>query len=174
MKILILTPLFPPDVGDPAHYVKELCTRLAHNGPTLLMYGYLPEAVDGVTMITVDKRQPLWKRLFSYSIALFKVSKDTDCIFINNAPSTELPALIISFFRKRKMILCESDSLAITAAESGLYKIVNYLLKKRCKKIITLPSESVYKKPEILPFSTIEENVIKSHEDWWDAHVKQI
>lgn len=174
MKVLILTPLFPPDIGDPATYVKELATRMTMHETSLLIYGHLPEAVSGVGITAIDKRQWLPKRLVAYTIALFNLSKKADLIIINNAPSTELPALFVSFFVSKKMILCESDSLAIIAVQGGFYKIIHSLLKRRCNTIIVLPYEGLYKKPEVLPFSTTDEKTLATREAWWNNHLKEL
>ena len=174
MKILLLTPLFPPDTGDPAPYVKELAKRLRTHETTILMYGRLPESVAGVTMVTVDKRQWLPKRLLHYTAILFKHAKDKDLVIINNAPSTELPALLVSFFSSKNLLLCESDALATTAALSGFYKIIHHLLKRRCSKTITLPESELYKKSEVLPFQATDEHRAEAHEAWWTNHLQEL
>jgi len=174
MKILLLTPLFPPDTGDPADYVKELAARLTEHEVSVLMYGRLPESVPSATVVAVDKRQWLPLRLLKYAKALWLDSKAAELIIINNAPSTELPALLVSYFRPHKMLLCASDPLATTAAKSGLYKIVHQLLMRRCKKTIILPDGAVYKKPEVLPFTEIDESVYTKREDWWSNHINEL
>lgn len=174
MKILLLTPLFPPDTGDPAPYVKELATRLHTHEVTALMYGRLPESVPNVTIVTVDKRQWLPLRLFKYTAALWLNSKTAELIIVNNAPSTELPALLVSFLRSRKMLLCASDPIATSAAQSGIYKIIHRLLNRRCLKTIVLPSGGIYKKPEVLPFVQNDEHEHTRREAWWNTHIIEL
>ena len=174
MKTLILSPLFPPDVGDPADYVKELASRLPSVDTTLLVYGYLPETVVGVTIKTVDKRQLLLFRLTSYTVSLFKASKNAELIIINNAPSTELPALIVSLFYTKPMLLCTSDPLAAKVSGRGLYGFVHMLLRRRCKKVISLPTDQRYKKAEVLPFATFDDAREVAREVWWQKHLLDI
>lgn len=174
MKILILSSLFPPDPGSQAPYVKELAQRLSTEDTSLLIYGHLPEVVTGVTIEAVDKRRPLLVRLFAYTRALMKKAQEADVIIVNNAPSTELPAIIVSFIHTRKMILCESDPLAKAAAQSGLYKNIHTLLKRRCVKTVTLPEEAFYQKPEVLPFTAVHSDTVQARETWWEAHVKEL
>ena len=174
MKILLLTPLFPPDTGDPAAYVKELATRLKSHQVTVLMYGYLPESIPHVVTVAIDKRQLMPTRLLKYTSALWRHSRTAELIVINNAPSTELPALLVSFLRPNKMLLCDSDPIATTAARSGLYRIIHQLLKRRCKKTIILPDGAVYKKPEVLPFTEIDEDIYTKRETWWDNHLNEL
>ncbi len=173
MRILILTPLFPPDNGDPAAYVKELAARMSGHETQLLIYGHLPESVPGVAITAIDKRQWLLKRLLSYTIALWGATKDVDIVIINNAPSTELPALIVSLLQRRTWIICESDT-RVVASRSGVYKIIHRLLQGRCRKTIRLPDESLYKKPEVLPFIILEPDITTKREVWWEHHLKEL
>jgi hypothetical protein len=175
MRILILSPLFPPDPGDQAVYVKELAEHLSEKDTSLLIYGYLPEKLEGTVAITaVDKRRPLLWRLTTYTILLYKKAKEVDLIIINNAPSTEVPALLVSFFYSKKMLLCESDPLAAVAAKSGFYKAIHTLMVRRCHKIITLPEKSVYEKQELLPFSTLDPDQTNKRAAWWTTHLNEI
>lgn len=175
MKILILSPLFPPDVGDPANYCKELATRLTGHDVTLLIYGYLPESVTGVTIATIDKRHFLPKRLFEYTKRLQREIKGADLIIVNNGPSIELPALLVSLTKAKSMVLCESDSLASSLAiTSRSYKLIHRLFLRHCNRVITLPSQSVYQKPEVLPFVSAARAELEEREVWWAQHIKEL
>lgn len=174
MKTLILSPLFPPDVGDPALYVKELASILPSADTVLLVYGHLPESVTGVSTKTIDKRNVLPLRLFRFTVALFKTSKDADLIIINNAPSTELPALILSFFRSPKMLLCVSDPIANTVSGRGFYGLIHLLLRRNCQKVIILPKDQLYKKAEVLPFITFDTSAEAMRQTWWQKHIADI
>lgn len=174
MKILILSPLFPPDVGDPAEYVKELASRLPAADTTLLVYGYLPETVTGTPVKAIDKRNRLFFRLAHFTFELLKASKNTELIIVNNAPSTELPALIVSLFRPQPMLLCISDSIAANASGRGIYGLVHILLKRRCKKIISLPTDHIYQRAELLPFATFDTTREAARQAWWQKHLTDI
>lgn len=174
MKILILSPLFPPDVGEPASYVKELMRRLEGHSVEALIYGYLPESVPTVQITAVDKRSWVLKRLFTYTRSLFKAQASAEIIILNNAPSIELPLLFVSLFYKRRIILCESDPRASKAAQSGFYKTLHTQVKKRCVKVITLPDQSVYNAPETLPFSEPNPTLLQARASWWSVHVKEL
>ena len=130
--------------------------------------------MTNVTMVTVDKRQWLPKRLMCYTAVLFRHSKTADLVIVNNAPSTELPALFVSFFSSKNLLLCESDPLATTAALSGFYKIIHHLLKRRCSKTITLPEDGLYKKSEVLPFQATDEHRAEAYEAWWNKHIQEL
>ena len=170
LKILILSPLFPPDVGAPAPYTKELLRRFMGHEVTALIYGYLPESVPHVKVTAIDKRTWVVRRLIAYTKALVNARKDVDLIILNNAPSVELPLLLVSLFNKNTIMLCESDPLAYKASSKGLYRILHGLMVRRCKKVVVLPEEAVYMTPERLPFETIDTEVIQKQDTWWKNH----
>jgi hypothetical protein len=130
--------------------------------------------VPSITIIAIDKRQWLLKRLFLYTLALYKQIKSAEIVIINNAPSTELPALLISFFRPGKLVLCESDPLAQKAAMFGLYRLLHQFLLRRVTKTITLPPDDAYKHTEILPFFETDSASTQKREVWWQKHLNEI
>lgn len=173
MKILILSPLFPPDTGAPALYVKELASRLqATAKTTLLVYGHLPEAVPGATICSVDKRAILPIRIAHFTKALL-TEEQPDLMVVNNAPSTELPLFLVSLFRKTRFVLLLSDVRATKASQHGFYRILHAVIKKRATKIIQLPDESIYQKMEKLPFAEFDVQREADRNVWWEAHLKQ-
>lgn len=171
MNILILSPLFPPDIGDPAPYVKNLSKRLSENHTvSILLYGYLPEGVPA-KVHCVDKRKPQVLRLFSYTKKLFALAKRTDLIIINNGPSTELPVFLFSLLYSKPLIYCESDHLA-SKNSASLKKLLSNQIKKRSKKHIILPETGEYITPEILPFT--EKSQTSEYKTWWAKHCLEI
>lgn len=175
MKILIISPLFPPDTGAPAQYVKTLVPQLIENEVTLMIYGYLPESVANTKIIMLDKRWSKIKLLLKSFLEIIKVGRDVDLIVINNGPSTELPALLASLVIKTSMTLCVSDPLAEKSSRTGIYAVIHKLFLKRVNKTITLPeNENAYLPAEILPFTdnNTETEVARKH--WWKEHVAAI
>lgn len=172
MNITVLTPLFPPDTGAPAPYTKELAKRLADKNITVIAYGRLPEAVRNALIIPIDKRGLKTILIVKCLTQLRKIP--TDLLLVNNGPSSELPALIYSFFSTTPIILIESDARAIVSSKSGLYKLLHKALMKRCRKVVTLPGEATYLKPEILPFSTTSQEALEVRNDWWKNHINNL
>ncbi len=174
MKILILSPLFPPDTGAPASYVKELAARLQNSHEvSLLVYGYLPEVVEGVNIVSIDKRTFLPVRLFSYTKSMWRHASP-DSMLVNNAPSIELPLLLISLFRNIPFVLIESDPIAQKASMYSWYKMLHTLIQKRAQKIIVLEEEALYKKAEVLPFAEFDAAREARRQAWWDTHCKHL
>jgi hypothetical protein len=174
MKILILSPLFPPDTGAPASYVKELATTVAQkHETTLLIYGYLPEAVESVSIQAIDKRSSLPVRLFLFTKSLL-AQKNYDLLLVNNAPSIELPLFFVLLFKRMSFVLIESDPRALKVSDRGWYGWLHTQIKKRAKKSIVLNDEASYRKAELLPFVTFDETRETKRKLWWHTHSQEL
>lgn len=175
MKITIITPLFPPDTGAPAPYVKTLAQKLPYHSATLIIFGYLPETVKNTKLITINKRKSKIYQLLNGVILTFKHGRNTNLILVNNGPISELTALICSFFIDTPIILCVSDPLAAKKMSQGLYGFIHKLLTSRLKTIIKLPDQSAdYLPPEILPFTEPNQTLINTQALWWQQHLTEI
>lgn len=173
MRILIATPLFPPDIAEPAPYVKELATRLsASDQVTVLMYGHLPEKVSGVPYVCIDKRAHLLTRLYQYSRALLRASRDADVVHVLNGPSTELPALILTLFSRTPVVFQIGDPRAHAQASIHWYfNILERLVRMRAHVVLTsvpLP------KPEVLPFAPRPTEALLAYEHSWELHLDML
>ncbi len=167
MKILIATALFPPDIADPAPYVKELATRLqANHMVTVLTYGRFPESVSGVTVEYIPKQTAALWRMFLFTRALWRLTQKADCVLIQNAPSTELPAAIVGLFYKKKLLIMASDT---KIKYSGWRKLVSLVANMSSHKRLTinLPTS----RPEIHPFRELSDTAHTDHETSWKKHL---
>ena len=169
MKLLTVTPLFPPDIADPAPYVKELATRLTTDYiVTVLAYGSHPEQIKDVTFISIPKRVSAAIRLGKCIFYLLKETKLHDKVLVQNGPSTELPAFIASLVYKEKMILMMSDQKVTYSGWRS--KLHNYLRKR----ITTLEKDDLalpMTKPDIHPLKTYPTESMKIYEQSWESHV---
>ena len=95
MKIILATPLYPPEIGGPATYTKELAERLrdAHD-ITIVAYASTSEKIKGVRLLTISKRRPLAMRLPKFFWTLMRASRGADVIYVQNAVAAGLPAVI--------------------------------------------------------------------------------
>ena len=67
MKIILATPLYPPEIEDFATYVKELVKRLREKHKIVIVaYASAAEEITGVRLIAVSKHSPLIFRIFRY------------------------------------------------------------------------------------------------------------
>jgi len=106
MKIILSTPLYPPEIGGPATYIKELAERLqSKHQITIVAYANAGETIPGTTLVTVSKRRPLPIRLVKFLISLYKASKEADVIYAQNAVAAGLPSIIVGALRKIPVVI---------------------------------------------------------------------
>jgi glycosyltransferase involved in cell wall biosynthesis len=170
MNIVIATPLYPPDIGGSAPYAKDIATYLAKKHKvTIVTYARHPEKIDGVNIISVNKRQLLLKRILSYMRVLWNVVKDADVIYTLNGASVELPATFISFIKRKSLIIYVGDKVAYKYAEKNLLlKFVKISASKQADIVI---NDELPEKPEILPFNLTDNNLVVSYERAWEKHI---
>lgn len=106
MKIVIATPLYPPDLAEPAIYVKELAARLRTlHDVTVVTYAYIPKKIEGVHIVTTSKQRPLFVRLLFYTFSLLRASRGADILYAQSGSSVGLPAIIVHFLRRIPLIV---------------------------------------------------------------------
>ena len=173
MKIILATPLYPPDIAEPAPYVKELakCLKSLH-GVTIVTYGGIPEKVEGVNIVSVSKKQPLPIRLLLYTFVLWKATRGAEIIYAQNGPSTELPVGVVSLITGKPVIFHIIDKTSHQrASKNRLLNSIENFVFKRAKKIIT---ETPLPRPEILPFNARPEEEILKYEESWEKHINEL
>lgn len=164
MRIVIATPLYPPEIADAAAYTKELARRLvvAHT-VTVVAYTHLPEHVPGVTVITVDKRRSRLSRLLAFRAALARALKDADALIAVNGASVELPLL---FTKRPHTIFWVADKAA--HARAG---VLERLASGRAHTVVhDLPLP----RPEILPLEPEPREALAAYEQSWESHLKSL
>jgi hypothetical protein len=174
MKVVIATPLYPPDVAEPAPYIKELAKRLENgksgNQITIITYGHIPEKIPGVEIITVSKQRPLFIRIVSFIFVLIKAIKNADVLFAENGASVELPVAIVSLLTRKPLIMHMGDTFAHThAQQSSAYKIIEQFALGRASKIF---SDKPLPRPEIFPFDPYPTEAFSAYEEAWTKHLK--
>lgn len=170
MRILIASPLYPPDIAEPAPYTKELARRLSvHHSVTIVTYGNFPEQVPSVRIIYTSKRRPLPIRLFMYTFLLFKESLTTDVIYALNGASVELPVTIVSFITRKPLYAHLGDQSAhANAKKSFILKHIEALFLAHAKETV---AHHPLPRPEILPLEPFPTDAQKAFEDSWQEHV---
>lgn len=173
MKIILATPLYPPDTAETAVYVKELAKRLnGQHEVTIVTYGQIPEKVGGVHIVSINKKYPLPIRLILYTLALWKAVQKAEIIYAQNGPSTELPVGALSLIIRKPLIFHIIDKTSHQKASKNrlLNRIENFVFKK-AKKIIT---DTPFPRPEILPFEARPEEEILKYEESWEKHINEL
>lgn len=174
MKIVLATPLYPPDVEPVALYCKEFARRLAVAGHEVIVatYGKYPEEIPSVTVIATDKRQFLLVRIIRYTMALWRVAKNADVIYAQNGASVEFPLFILSPVFKKPIVLLSTDTNATERAEKNFFlkKLRQAIEHRACLIINKLPPQ----KPEILPFVPQPTQALTEYETAWQKHIQQL
>lgn len=172
-KILIVTPLFPPDIGGAAAYVKELATRLSEmRHVSILAYGHLPEKVDGVSVHTVDKRLLLPIRLLLFFIKLVRHARHADTLYVENGSSVELPVLVLHYLLRTPFVLHIGDPDARQNTSRKLFRgYIHRLLRTAAKTTIETSPKT---RPEILPFRPFPQEAMDTYETSWKAHMTTV
>lgn len=170
MKIVIATPLYPPDIEPVAVYTKELARRLSKNHEvTVVAYSHIPEQIPGVAIISIEKNLPLVVRLVKFTRALLRLSGRTDIYFIENGSSVELPVLFLRIATGAKIIMHLGDEAAHKWSKTKKVRgYIEYLSFKAAKKVL---AESPLEKPEILPFEPFPTMTLKTYEESWTQHL---
>lgn len=173
MRIVLATPLYPPEIAPPAPYIQELAKRLAKlHEVTIVAYAHLPEAVPSVRVIAVDKRRPLPLRLISYLRALAQATRQADVLYTVNGASVELPAIIVVALTRTPLVFCIADPAAHARTRSNLLlRIIEQSISARAKLVIT---DVPYPRPEILPLEPFPVEEMAAYEASWDAHLSTI
>lgn len=173
MKIVIATPLYPPEIAEPAPYTKELARRLSKNHTvTVVAYARIPEKVPGVHIIAVNKRWPRLVRLLAYTHALWRAKHNADVIYAINGPSVEFPILLVSFVSRAPFFFAIADH---TAHERAGKKLLSRILEQR----ILAHARGVMQKlplpkPEILPLEDRPVEAETAYEESWRAHLEML
>ena len=173
MKIVLATPLYPPESGGPAMYIKELARRLSgRNRVSIVAYANWPEQIEGVAIVSVSKRSLLPWRLVAYFAALSRAARTADYIYAENGASVELPAPLVSFIFGRKLILHRGDQAAHARAKNHpVLGLIERLAGTRAQTVIT---DIPLARPEILPFGPRPEEDLRAFERSWQEHLKQL
>ncbi len=189
MRLLIATPLYPPDIAPLAVYVKEFAKRFSSRADiTILAYAHIPEKIEDVRIVTVTKNIPLPFRLISFTYTLWKESRKTDIIFIQNGASVELPASVISLVCSTPQIVRLGDPVALRSSKTrwvlgAILKIVLFrathiveeqtiITHAHSEKTIAIATP--LPRPEILPFAEYPKEALEQYEESWNEHLKEL
>ena len=100
MKITIATGIYPPEIGGPSTYLRELVPVLKKKGwiIDIITYG---DPRKGVT--TISRESPL--RFFSFLRAALKSARDSDLIFATDTFSAGFPAALAAWWLKKRFVV---------------------------------------------------------------------
>ncbi len=109
MKVVFATGIFPPDIGGPATSVSALAEAWSARGHRVTVVTYADRLDDGVRsaygVTRISRTLPAWKRYAAFFRALWQASDEPGPIFAQDAIASGLPALLVAWFRRRKLIV---------------------------------------------------------------------
>jgi len=161
MKILITTPIFPPEIGGPATYVKEFAQRAKkkdNDVEIITLTDVENDNLDDIDITSVKRTRNKLARHSSLFSKILKKAKKHDLIYAQNPGAVGLPSVLAgSILRKPVVVKYVGDTAWEKAFREGkTKKLLEDFLKnpdvnkniikierfvfKRATKIIT-PSE---------------------------------
>jgi hypothetical protein len=188
MRIIVVTPLYPPDIKEPAPYAKEIATRLApHHVMTVLAYNHVPEEIAHVRLVSIEKSEPTLMRVIRFFIALRFLAKNADVLYVQNGPSVELPLLtyLLTTRKHPRIVVRLGDTVPLK--NPSLHPFTSWVTKKllvhadvvvshedtrTIYEIDTVTLPRPLPKPEWLPFE--HEHDTKRYEESWNEHTSTL
>ncbi len=169
MRILISTPLFPPETAYPAAFAKNLSLLLSEkNIVTVLAFVEAPEKVDNVNIISVSKKQNLAKRLTIFTYRLFQEVKNHDLVIVKQAGISSLLTVIVSkLFGKYIILKMKEDEV--------IERIRQFSLKEKSFKVwqIAYTQKIVLKFSNIVIFDNLEiQNILQNRHNLRENKLK--
>lgn len=107
MKIVLATGIYPPDIGGPATYVRELGKALKERGVNVTVITYGEEPTDDV--IRISRRGGPIKRWRKYAKALREHGADADIIYCFSSISCGVPLWLAKLKHPRKVLRLGGD-----------------------------------------------------------------
>ncbi|MFA4954197.1 MAG: glycosyltransferase family 4 protein [Patescibacteria group bacterium] len=108
MKILIATGIYPPDIGGPATFSRELAReakRLGHT-PTVLCYADAASVKgEGWEVRTVTRQGGAALRYLRYAFACFSLARRSDVVFLQGSVSEGLPGTLAAILARKPRLM---------------------------------------------------------------------
>lgn len=114
MKIVLATGIYPPDIGGPATYVRELARELAtpENEVIVVTYGRNEQQnTEGRWAVYRVQRWAPILRWWSYAHTLRKHAKDADILYAFSSVSCGVPIILARIKQPKKILRLGGDFL---------------------------------------------------------------
>ncbi|MGI8424681.1 MAG: glycosyltransferase family 4 protein [Chloroflexota bacterium] len=102
MRILVVSNLFPPDIGGPATYVPKVAGELSARGHRISVVGgappdYVPDsdAERPYPVHRVSRGLPMPRRLLTASLTLLKAAREADALYVQGLAGPEMVAVLV-------------------------------------------------------------------------------
>ncbi len=136
MKVLISTPLFPPEKHYPAYFAKSFALNLKNNTPvSMLIYGEHPEEVVDVDLKTIKKNSSFLKKFYNI-LGTFSFIKKHEVVVLTQAGFFSFSVFLIAKILGKKVFLkikedeSEERKRQFGLSENSLkFKLINFMQK---------------------------------------------
>lgn len=114
MKICIVSGIFPPDIGGPATYLFNLCTKLNNLGHKIYVITFGDEYVNfPFSVQKISRKFPPHIRVLLTFIKIIKLRKEIDIIFTLGGPwDSGIPALLAKIILHKPMVTKVTGDIA--------------------------------------------------------------
>lgn len=121
MKLLITTPIFPPEVRGPATYVWNLSRKLAERGDQVVIITFTPspQKLSGARIISVPQSGNFLTRQSRLFTAIFKEGKATDLIYSQGADVVGLASVVAGKLLHKKVVIKFVGDLSVELARDN-------------------------------------------------------
>jgi len=138
MKIVLATPIYPPEIGGPATYTKELVHKL-EQGHDITIVAYTEDRRDpeGATLISISKQAWLPLRLWRFYKAVKQAAKQADVLYVQNAMAAGLPTVLAGMRTGTPVVL------KFVGDESWERATQHKLTNKRLQEFLESPEENL-------------------------------
>lgn len=98
--------MYPPELAEPAPYVKELARGLSKNHKvSVVAYASTSEYTPHVNLFATSKHLPLPLRFITYTYSLYNASKNSELIFTQATPTVSIPSLFVGKLLKIPVVV---------------------------------------------------------------------
>ncbi len=163
MKILISTPLFPPEISYPAQFSKSFAKHLANCGYDVVVatFSDFPEKIENVEIVHVKKSDNLIWRLIKFYFLMIKEIKKQDLVILKQAGiSTFLTLLVCKFYKVKTILKLREDEVSTRIKNQRISQ--NSFTVWRVKKL----QQFIFRNVDFILFSDdiIKQRIIKNYD----------
>lgn len=106
MKIILATPIFPPESGGPGIYVTEIARRMKGTHECVIVtYSDSPIQFSEARVVAIPKSLPTFIRWWRFTRALMRELKDADLVYAQNAVAAGFPSVIAGMLARKPVII---------------------------------------------------------------------
>lgn len=182
INILIATGVFPPDIGGPATYAKNLRKEFKGMGHKVkvVTYGEKTYKNKSGDIFSINRNQNILTRYFKYFWKIYRLLDWADVFYTLDLVSAGLPSVLVAKLKNKKAIFrTGGDFLWEKSFQEGwtdLPLVEYYKEKKNLKEKFLLNfSRRVLRKFNLVIFSTnLQKDIYKKYYDIEDEKIKLV